>query len=75
VLSYTNISDGPSGALTLNGSKITLNNVTFQNNANCDVKVADKLAQAPGSTNKFTICPESERVLDDAAGSAAGAWR
>ncbi|HET7539974.1 MAG TPA: hypothetical protein VFK05_08880, partial [Polyangiaceae bacterium] len=58
VLSNTNISDGSSGALTLNGSKITLNGVTFANSATCDVKVtAGTLTQTPGSTNTFTTCP------------------
>jgi hypothetical protein len=57
-LSYTNIRDGSSGALTVNGSKITLNNVTFTNSATCDVKVnAGTLAEAPGSSNAFTTCP------------------
>jgi len=58
VLSYTRINDGSSGALTLNGSKMTLNNVTFMNSASCDVAVsAGTLTQAPGSTNTFAACP------------------
>jgi len=58
VLSYTNVSDGASGALTVNGSKITLDNVSFTNSATCDVKVsAGTLAQAAGSSNTFTTCP------------------
>lgn len=58
VLSYTQISDGSSGALTLSGSTIALDNVTFMNSASCDVAVSGgTLTQAAGSTNTFTTCP------------------